>query len=713
MDNHQFLRSLFDPKSIAIIGASSDFSKVSSRPLKFLLKHQYRGKIFPVNPKEKKIAGLDCYSSIKEIEQEIDLAIIIVPAGKVVDVLSECVDSGVKFACIISSGFAEMGERGKKIQEEIKSIANNKGLRIVGPNCVGIHNLESKALASISQFCEVNDLKVSPIAFISQSGAFGTAIAAMAHEKNIGLTYFISSGNEADLEFSDYLNYVIDDIKIKAIAGYVEGIKDGQKFLLAAQNALEKGKPIILTKVGKSSSGSKAASSHTGSLTGSDDIFEAVCSQKNIIRCYDVDELLDFTNSFAKARKKIGRNVGIISMSGGAGVLMADKCEELGLNLPDLSEVTKLKLGQILPNFANLNNPVDVTGQFLSMPNAIKNCIEIISQDQNIDTIILFLSLVWENWKKICDDIVKCSNSIEKQLSVCWTAAPKNALDLLEKSGVTNYSEPVRCIKSIDAVSKYEKNRKIILENQKISKFEIDEKKIAEIKNDFSKSFAEQKSSVLNEKRSKEILKAYGIPVTDEKIAVTWEEAIEFAEKIGWPVALKICSADIMHKTEAKGVELNIRNKAELREAFQRILKNSISYNENAKIDGILVQEMLLQDGIEVIAGMKNDIQFGPTVMFGFGGMFVEVLKDVSLKVCPFGYFEAENMIKSIKGYKILKGYRGKTESDINAIIDILIKLSALSIDLKDYIAEMDLNPIVVFKKGFGAKACDAIIKLK
>jgi len=706
------LSPLFNPRSIAIIGASADLSKVSGRPLRFLLDHKYNGKIYPVNPKYEEIAGFKCYKKIADLPVEIDLATIILPAKLVVKAVEECAVKGIRSVSIISSGFAELGPEGRRLQEQIGDIAIKKRIPVCGPNSVGVHNFETRMFASISQLFEQRDLCVGPIAFVSQSGAFGTAICALAQERKIGFTYFVSSGNEADLELADYVDYLIDDPKIKVISGYIEGIKDGRKFREVAEKAKDRGKPIVMIKVGRFGAGTRAASSHTGSMTGSDAVYDAVFKQTGILRAYDIIELLDYSSMLASTEIRAGQNVAIISTSGGAGVLMADKCEEVGLRVPELSSATKDELQKILPAFSAINNPVDTTGQFLTMPGAIKRSIQVLARDDEIDVIVIFLALVWKQWEQLARDISDVVRETDKLVAICWASAPRPALDLLARRGVVVYTEPVRCIKSVSALLNYGRMKKNLgAEVKKENDVRLESTSRKRVF-DYLQKISQSGRGLLTENESKEILRAYDIPVTQEKVVESYEQALDFAEEIGWPVALKVSSVDIPHKSEAGALVLNIHDAKHLDKAFREVMKNALAFNPSAQIEGVLVQEMV-PPGTETIIGISQDPQFGPVVMFGLGGIFVEIMGDVSLMSCPISSDDATTMIESIRGAPLLKGFRGRNEADVESIRDILLKVCRMGLDLQEYVSELDINPLIVFDKGGGAKAADALISLK
>lgn len=711
------LDGLFNPQSIAIIGASENFKKVSGRPLMFLQKHNFQGKVFPVNPKVEEIAGYKCYKSITEIKENVDLAIIVVPASAVLEALTSCAGQGVKSAVIITSGFAEVGEEGKAVQKKIRDLARQTGMRILGPNIVGMHNLESRGIASISQSMEVDELVSGPIGFISQSGAYGTAICAWAQRDKTGLKYFVSCGNEADVEFAECVEYMADDPGVKVIAGYIEGLKNVDKFKIAADRALEKGKPIVVLKVGRSVAGARAASSHTGSITGADDLYAALFKQKGIIRVETVEELLDSCNTFALSNVPKGRNVAILTMSGGAAIQIADKCEELGLNVPEIGGQTVVKLKELLPGFSATGNPVDLSAQFTQIVGGFKNCIKILADDENIDVITVFLNLIWGSWQQVAEQLVEASKMINKPLAVVWVEGKPEAIDMLKRNKVLVFTEPIRSVKAIAALIRYNEFRErkmLFAEEAKTTdsvKLQTDEKRKSKAMAAIQ-AVRDSGRSVLTEREGKELLKLYGIPVTSEKLATTPEEALSLARSIGYPVALKVESSDIAHKTEANVIKLGVHNDEELQDAYREILGNAKKYNPAAKIAGVLVQEMV-GAGTEVIVGMTKDPQIGPAILFGLGGIFVEVMKDVSLKTLPISRHDAEDMIREIKAFRLLNGYRGKPPADLEVLSDILLKVAQMSLDLEQHISELDINPIIVFEKGKGAKAVDALMTVR
>jgi len=711
------LEGLFNPLSIAIIGASENFQKVSGRPLMFLQKHRFQGTVYPINPKVPVIAGYKCYPHIDEVQDPVDLAVIVVPAKAVLEALKDCADKGVKAAVIITSGFAEVGEAGRAVQQKIRDLARETGMRILGPNIVGMHNLASRAIASISQSMEVEELVAGPIGFISQSGAYGTAICAWAQRDRIGLKYFVSCGNEADIEFSECVAYMAEDPEVKVIAGYIEGLKDGKNFKAVADRALQIGKPIVLLKVGRSAAGARAATSHTGAITGSDACYEALFKQKGIIRVENVEELLDCCNTFAISKIPKGKNVAILTMSGGAAIQMADKCEELGLQVPEIGGNTVERLKEMLPGFSATSNPVDLSAQFSQIAGGFKNCVKVLADDDRIDVITVFLNLIWTHWQTVAEQLIEAAKLIDKPLAVVWIEGKPEAIDLLKRNQVLVFSEPIRCVKAIASLIRYHefRDRRLIagkgtVEPDKALSHDDEERKRQAIR--LIETSQGMGRNLLTERETKILLRMYGIPVTREELARTPEEALACAKMIGYPVALKIESPDIAHKTEAGAIRLGIGSETDLRKAYEEILAASFQYNSKARIEGMLVQEMV-DPGTEVIIGMTKDSQIGATILFGLGGIFVEILKDVSLRTLPISEAEAMEMIQEIKGFPILGGYRGKSPMDLAALADILLKVARLSTDLETLISELDINPIHVFAKGKGAVAVDALMAIR
>jgi len=705
------LSPLLNPESVAIIGVSKSSSRIGGRLFKYLSKHGYKGSLSLVNPKYKELKGVKCYPRISDIPIPIDCALIAVPEKNVISVLSECADSNVRAAVVFSSGFAEMGSYGKKKQRKIKELAKTKNLRICGPNCIGLINFNNHVALSFSQFLEIDTLIPGNIGFISQSGALGGSLVNRAQDKNIGLSYFISSGNEADLGVSDFIKYlVLHDEKTKVIAALIEGFKDGSKFVEAAELALKHRKPIIVLKIGETEAGKKAAASHTGALVGSDSVIDAVFNQKGVIRVHNYDELLQTASLFSKGKIPKGNRVGILTSTGGGGIIMADYYTKLGLIVPELSQKTRELASKEISSFGQVANPFDLTGQIFSDPEMFGRCMKLFMEENNFDIIQVNVSMVaGQSSEKRALYILESARGSLKPIVTWWAAGSLSepGIKILSDSEIALFRSPERCAMAVKALVKYYQ----LLETRSDStKYRYDDD--YSISLDSAKNILDAGDTCLSEHQSKALLRLYGIPVTRENVAKSPHEAISFAEEIGFPVVLKIDSLDITHKSEAKAIRLGVKSKEEILQFYEEIIENVDKYDPKARINGVLVQEMT-RSGTEVIVGMSEDPQFGPTIAFGLGGIFVEVLKDISLRVVPLLKSDAELMVRETKGYEILRGLRGKNRSDIEAVIDVLLRISRLAEDWKHYISEIDINPLIVFDEGHGVKALDALVVLK
>ncbi len=705
------LSPLLNPESVAIVGVSKSSSRIGGRLFKYLSKHGYKGSLSLVNPKYKELNGIKCYPRVSDIPIRIDCSLIAVSEKNVLSVLSECADSNVRAAVIFSSGFAEMGSSGKKEQNKIKELAKRKNLRICGPNCIGLINFNNHVALSFSQILETDTLIPGNIGFISQSGALGGSLVNRAQDKNIGLSYFISSGNEADLEVSDYIKYlVLHDENTKVIAAVIEGFKDGSKFIEAAELALQHRKPIVVLKIGETETGKKAAASHTGSLTGSDSVIDAVFNQKGVIRVHNYDDLLQTASLFSKGRVPKGNRVGILTSTGGGGIIMADYYTKMGLTVPDLSQKTKALASKEIAAFGKVANPFDLTGQIFSDPEMFKRCMKLFVEEDNFDIVQVNVSMVaGQSSEKRSLMLLESTKGSLKPVVTWWAAGSLSepGIKILNNSEIALFRSPERCATAVKSLVKYYQHLETRSDSIKCSS-EAD----YSISLDSAKNLLDAANMSLSEHQSKALLKIYGIPVTRENVVKSPHKAIGFAEEIGFPVVLKIDSSDIIHKSEAKAVRVGVNSKEEILQFYDEIIENAKKYNPKAKINGVLVQEMI-RGGSEVIIGMSEDPQFGPTIAFGLGGIFVEVLKDISLRVVPLSKSDAENMVRETKGYQILRGFRGKNRSDIEAVIDVLLKISRLAEDWKDYISEIDINPLIILDEGHGVKAIDALVVLK
>ena len=670
------LERMFNPKVVAIIGATPKEGKVGNILLKNL--KDFKGKVYAVNPKYEEVLGFKCYPNVESIPDDVDLAVIAVPAKAVPEVLESCGRKGVKNVVVITAGFKEAGNYA--LERQIAEICRRYGINMVGPNCLGIINTHNNLNATFG--------KVMPpkgnIAFLSQSGAFILAVLDWAKSNNVGFSKIVSLGNKAVLDESDFMRFLAEDDKTDVIMLYLEGVSDGKKFMDVAKE-VSKVKPIVAVKSGRTEAGAKAASSHTGSLAGSFVAYRTAFRQSGVVEAESIEDLFDYTLILRRIRS-ISGGIAIVTNSGGPGVIAADAVEEFGLNLAKFDKKTIDRLKSILPPIANVYNPVDVLGD--ADAERFGKALKIVEEDPNVGAIIAILTPTAQI------DFVKASEfvaSVDKPIVTCFMGGETvaDAINLLKKHGIVNFLDPVKAVKSLNSVKKYEL-MKIKLERE-VESIEID------VDTDNARKIVEKYRDrrVLTDK-SFDILKSYGIPVPPYGVARTAEEALEIADEIGYPVAMKIVSPDILHKTDVGCVKLNV-DREKVIPTFYELVKRAEDYLK-ADVEGVMVQKMM-PAGREVIVGMKRDPQFGALIMFGMGGIYVEVFKDVSFRIAPISKSDAYEMIKEVKSYKILKGVRGEKPSDIDSLVDVLLRISKLSLDFEE-IVEMDLNPIFVYEKG-------------
>ena len=700
------IEKLLKPKSIAVVGASSNVSRVGGRLYNNLVHHGYEGDIYLVNPKHHVIGDMKCYARVSDIPHPVDVMLVAVPADAVLAVLEEAGTANIKHAIIYSSGFSEVGEQGRLKQDRLKEIAEQFGISVCGPNCVGIINFQDQIAMSFSQFLNVPELIPGHIAFISQSGALGGSLLNRAQDRKIGFSYFVSGGNEAVVDASDFMEYFIDDPNTRVIMALLEGVRTAEKFLDVSRQALKKGKPIIVMKVGKTEAGGKAANSHTGSMTGIDEVYDAIFRQNGIIRVDDLDDLYLTASAFVKSRLPEGNRVGILTSTGGGGVILTDKLIQSKMAVPDPASDTAQRLAQVVPAFTSVSNPFDLTAQLINDPLLFRKCLEVFAKDDNFDAVIVAASMVADKLsEKRASFIIEGARSIKKPLFSWWAAGSLSApgMAMLEESQVPYFTSASQCVNALKALVCYSTFKKTLNSDPVPASPGLppaDRKRIEVL--------LTADENGITEEEGKEILACYQMPVTMERLGINLEAAREVAQRIGYPLALKIVSPQIIHKTEAGGIRLNIKNQRELDAAYEEILSNVHAYDPQAEIKGVLIQEMVLP-GKEVIIGASQDPQFGPMIMFGLGGIFVEVFRDFSLRRAPLQERDAWEMIREIEGYPILEGVRGDKPSDLQAIVGVLMAVSQMATDLKDMVSEIDINPLIVYPEGEGAKVVDCL----
>jgi acetyltransferase len=704
------LKYFLSPRSIAVIGASGNFDSISGKPIPFLRRHGYEGQVYPINPKYDELKGYKCYKSVLDVPEPVDLAMVAVNYKLVLPMLEQCAEKGIKFATIFASGFAESGEEGELLQKKIAELGKKTGMRICGPNCQGSVSLKDRAIGGFSASLGVKPLGVGPIGYVTQSGALGYSIFSLAQEAGVGFSYVASTGNEVDLHTLDFMEFMLEDPETSMVIAYLEGIKDGKQFIRIADRALELGKPIVAVKAGRSDIGQKAASSHTASLTGSDAVCDAFFRQKGIIRVNDIENMIDIAALMQRIPGlPAGKRVGLITTSGGGGIVMADEAADMDLEIPGLDEKTTAAIMELIPPYGSALNPVDITAQVINTAEGFMKVLEILVDHPDIDALVIVVTQITGGpGQRMAEDIVKMSKLTKKPITVAWTTGDVlvgDNLKTLAEGGVQYYKSPVRAVRAMGSLMNYVAFRD---EYQSRTQSALPAGP-ADTAKESAMSLLAGASRSLTEHQGKELLGLYDIPVTKEAVAPSEEDAVRIGEGIGYPLVLKIDSPDILHKTEAGGLKLNIQNRDELVAAYNEVLANARKYDPKARINGVLIQEMV-SGGTEVIVGVNNDPQFGPTIMFGLGGIFVEILKDVALRIAPLNPAEAMDMIEEIKGYKVLTGARGQAKTDVPAIADVLVKVSRLAVDLEDHVAELDINPLLALPEGQGVRVADALV---
>lgn len=704
------LNALLDPDSIAIIGASEDVEKINGRPIEYLERYGFPGDVYPVNPKRETVQGLKCFPAISQVPGPVDLAIIAIPGRSVVQALQECAQQRVKSCIVFSSGFAEMGEEGRRAQKQINEVASRSGMRVLGPNCQGVANLHTGSVASFSTCFAGGDLFEGHSAIVSQSGAVAAMVYSLQKQWSNGIKYWIATGNEADATVAEFLGKILEDPDVRVVQAYMEDIKDGEALLAAARKAQDLEKPILALKTGKTSEGKKAASSHTGALAGEDAVLDAVFRQCGIVRVRDVVELACFPQVFAQRKKARGRNVAILSNSGGLGVMMVDQCKELGLEIAKLSESTVTRLGSMLPNFASAENPIDVTTQLLNDKNLLSKALPVLTGDPNVDVIVFGLGIMGKGYDipTVTEDIVTANRESPQVMAVSWVGGQEGVMGELASRGVPAFEDPSMCVA---AMAKYVDHCLTRNSGRALAGGATNGSKASGAPLDLDSYRNSSVDGFLSEYRSKEILKTWGLPVSRETLARDEEEALAAANAIGYPVAVKLSSAAVQHKTGSDALILNVQDDPQLRGVAREMLEKGVRRVGKDKVEGLLIQEMV-QQGFEISLGVNRDPVFGPVIMVASGGIYIEVLKDFQVLVPPVDRATAMQAIRGLASSPILDGARGKDALDVDALCETVVSLSQLVTAAGTQIDEVDLNPVFVMKEGHGVKIVDALIKL-
>ncbi len=688
------LTPLLAPGSVAIFGASNDPTRISGRSLRYYREAGYQGALYPINPTRDTVQGLRAYPDIASVPGPVECAVIAVPANLAIEAMEACVAKSVKAVVMFTAGFAETGPAGRAMQERIIAIAQGGGIRLCGPNCLGLFNMRIGHTPTFSSFLEEGPTPAGPLGMVTQSGAFGTHLLALTARRGISVGVWLSTGNEADVSVADGISFLADDPDTTAIACYVEAIKDGALFGEAVARARANGKPVIAMKVGGSTIGAAAAASHTASLAGSDAVYDAALRQLGVERAKTPEDLVNIAYACTRGRLPRSRRLAVMTMSGGAGVLMADAAEEGGLELTPLAEESQKEVIGWVP-FAAARNPVDVTAQVLNDPSILDKSFDLLFGKENFPAMVAFFT-TWASSPQMAEPLFRSVSAAaarypDRYFALSAIASPEMQRRY-EAAGVGLFEDPWRAVESIAAAVRCA---------ERLSTAPLPVPPVPQ-------NLPPLPRGRIAEHEAKRILAAAGIPVLDERLATNAGEAGAAALAIGERLVLKIVSPDIPHKTEMGGVMLDVPA-AEAGAAYDRLVERVTARAPRAKIDGVLLSPMV-KGGVEMILGVQDDAVFGPVVMLGLGGIFVEVLRDVTFRIAPFGVEEAHRMIAELRGVAILKGARGQPPCDLDALAAALSRLSLFAAAQRGQFTSIDINPLLVRARGDGAAALDALI---
>ncbi len=677
------LEYILKPDSVAVIGASDTPGRIGGRPIYYSQENGYAGRIYPINPNRDTVQGMPSLASIADVPESVDCAIIAVPAAIAVKTIADCAAAGTRSAVIFSSGFAELGESGATAQAEIAAIARDSGMRVVGPNCLGVFNIAHNWFGTFANAPAGIETRGGNIGIVSQSGAYGSHVFLQAQKRGVASNLWVTTGNECDVDVASVIDYYAQTEGVKVIVAYVESVKDGARFRAALHKARAARKPVILMKVGNSETGAKAALSHTASIAGSDDIYNAVFRQYGVHRAQTTQELADIAYACQFDHYPTGNRVCLQSISGGAGIQMADVSAQVGLDVAPLPDATQKKLKQLIPQ-AGVLNPVDFTANALNNPELMEQNLRLTLTEGNYDSHLIFLTSVpasaftRESTLAVCD---KIRREFPDEAIVTSMLVPREVSSTYEALDMPCFEDPAHAVQALAALTRF--GESFASANQSDC---IDGRS--------DRPAVPLPAGRLDEIQAKQLLHQAGISVTRESLATSAEQAVECWRALGTAVVMKISSADILHKTEIGGVLVNLNDAEAIEQGYATLLERAALHRPDAKIDGVIVCEMI-KNGVELVAGVTTDPVFGPAVMFGLGGVFVEVLKDISFRLAPFDKPEAHRMIDEIRGRAMLDGVRGAAACNIDALADTLVDLSRFAADHAAQIDSIDINPLL------------------
>ncbi len=692
---------LFNPRGIAIIGASSNLDRIGGQPIRALLAAGYCGDIAPVNPRYETIAGLRCYPAAEAIDVRCDLAIVAVPAEAVQAAIEGCGKAGIGFVIVLSGGFRETGAEGAAQENLLARTARRAGVRLIGPNCQGMVNFPDRVFAAFGSITGELEVKTGGVSMAFQSGGFGFAIVSLCATEGLGFRTCVSTGNEADVTLPELLEAMLDDPGTTICGAYLEGVPDGRRLMAVGRRALDAGKPILVWKGGSSASGARAVASHTAKLAGRHEIYRAAFRQSGIIEVEDIHEMGDLFKVLEGGRLPDGNRIGVLSISGGSGIVFADRATAAGLDLADFAPHTAERLAAVIPAFGSAANPVDITSGVFNDISLFTRALEIVLDDPNIDQLALLLaSIPGEIARAAATAIAGVAGATRKPVLVAWSvqrARAEQAYAILEDAGVPIVPTPVRLASAAAAAAVYAARRRSLAGRPPWPGVGD------------AKGVASGPTGAFDERRAKQWVASAGIPVTRDAFVARDADPDSAVEGLAYPLVVKVVSPDIAHKTEVGGVRIGIRDHRALLDAIDDVYRAVSVGAPSARIDGVLVSEMA-GDGVESIAGVVNDPTFGPVVAFGVGGIFAEVFRDVTYRVAPFDAATAREMIAELRGRALFEGARGQTESDTDALVEALCVLSRFAWAEREWLGELDINPLLVRPRGQGVLALDALV---
>ena len=692
------LSPFFQPRSIAVLGASAAATKIGGRPIRYLQMAQYEGRILPINPERATVQGLPAYPDIRDVEGEVDLAVVAVPAKAVPGAVRACVEKGVKAAVVFSAGFAEAGEEGGRLQTELMNAAGGR-IRLLGPNCLGTISTGNGVYATFASSI-VDELPAKGrFSLASQSGALGAHCMVLALDRGLGINLWGTTGNQVDVDISDFLEYMVVDPDTDVVLACLEGVRDPQRMIGAFEKARRSRKPVVLLKVGRSEVGAAAVASHTASLAGSDAVFDAVLREHHVHRARSLDELFDVAYACSFGRYPKSRRTGLLTVSGGGGILMADVAEEAGLDIAPMPEAAQAEMKALLP-FAGTRNPVDVTAQVINQPDIVEPMFNSLLRDGGYDCGLAFFAYVGRAEAMMNTMTAGLENvgraNPEKFLAISALTTPAIRTKF-ENAGFAVFEDPSRAVFATAALARFHESFESV--DNSGSGPRLPERSETDL----------ERGRTLSEHESRIAMRAAGVPVVPEHLVGSSGEAVNAARQVGFPVVMKIVSRDILHKSEIGGVILDVADENAAAAAFGALMERAAAAAPAAHIDGVLVSPMI-KGGVEMILGVSRDPVFGPIVMVGLGGIFVEVFRDVAFGKAPLDIRQARAMLRGLKGHALLKGARGQPQADEEALLQAMVALSDFAATHADIIDSIDINPLLVLAQGSGVVALDALV---